>query len=186
MTFRITTVTIIVDPYATDFSNIQNQALSVNFAIDGFTVLENTVLERGKRQITLALTYDDTGGAQTDQYTVEIFNVGTDIADETDVVMADVGTVKNVALVPIANFNTNTDKASRKFAIITLSTSVADVNHYSSKKFTIDPTSPLSNQTPGTADLSFADAFLVSYGELVKTSSVNGGTKLASLVSITN
>ena len=161
------TQTIQVDPNAAPVVNVN---LNKNFDVLEAAIISNTVKASGVREITLGIVYDDALVSQH-SITLETFTVGNNIADITNVIMADVQAIQFTEFI---NHTISDDTIS--VTVLTLSTVSVQVNQFSTQKFQFDPSSPITVGVAVPAFGTFLESHLVNVGSLVKTTTVASGT----------
>lgn len=154
-------------------ANLVGDAAFVSAAIT-----TNIIRADGIREVTLAAVHDEGPTAQS-TVTVQYFTVGKNIADLTNLVLTEVGTVATVLFVPITIVGD-----TQIIAVITISGATVDVNAISTQKVLLDFDN-LITSTVVTATGPIIGQFLAVTAELSKPhSGVAQGTKEAVLVSI--
>lgn len=129
------TQTIIVDPFAAPVVNVN---LDKDFDVLEAAILTNTVLPRGKREITLGLVYDDAVTAQH-SLSIEPILVGKNIADVTNVAISDIQTIQFTEFIESSIVND-----TMRLSILTLSIAGAQVNSFSTQNVELDPSNPIT------------------------------------------
>lgn len=163
----VETQTITIDPEAAPVANVN---LSKNFTLESASILQNTLLPSGKRQVTFVLVYDDAVALQS-SFSVETFLLTAGQAPSLNTVMADAQTAN------IVEFIENSIKDnSIQLTVITFSTAVARVNRFTAISQTFNPAAPITTGIVVAPLGTLLDQHVVNCGSLAKPSSFGGGT----------
>ena len=170
----LVTQKLILDP------NIPISAVNLT-SIEPFVsaaITTNTIRADGIREVTLAAVHDQGTDAQS-TVTVQYFTIGKNIADLSNQILTEVGTVASVLFVPITVVGD-----TQTIAVITISAVAADDNAISTQKVLLDFDAPITALVV-TADGPIIGQFLAVTAELSKPNTgVAQGTKEAVLISV--
>lgn len=167
MTKVFETQTIVVDPFASPVVNVN---LNKNFDVLEAAIITNTVKASGVKEITLGLVYDDAVTSQHN-FSLETILVGNNIPEAINIDMSDSKTIEFAEFIEHSIVND-----TMRITILTISSSTASENEYTTKLNQLDPSAPI---TTGVSLPSFGILFeshLVNVGSLVKSTSTSSGT----------
>jgi len=167
MTKVFETQTILIDPNAPPVTNVN---LDKDFIVTHIAIITNTVKDNGIREVTLGIIYEDAMSNQR-TYSLETILVGNNIPDVMDVTLTDTQVVNQALFI---EHTIKDDTVS--VTILTISTGGIETNQYTTAKFQLDPSNPITTGIPVMTASEIMNSHMINVGSLTKPSNVGSGT----------